>query len=337
MAMTLAEESVLEDQPLRKGVIDTLLMDSDLMRVIPFDSIAAFSVTHVRPNDISTPGYRSVGATSVTEGGGRWERVTNDISLIAHDLDVDKAIIKATGTMNRAGEARALQTQQLLKALAYQFNESFVNGSPEDDINEFEGIKSRVEAIGGNQVVDLASGGDSLKVTSSDANRRTLLDAIDQGVEAVDGNKPVTRPGQVVILGNNTTRRRLTSIYRNLGLLNTQEDAQGRFFFSVGAGGPVVLDAGIVNDSSLTGATPTKVITDTEDPGDAGNDSTSLYIMRLQENEYLWGIQEYPMEVTDIGELQSAPAFRTRVDWNPGLAQINPRAIFRLKGFKMAA
>ena len=49
MAMTLAEESVLEDQPLRKGVIDTLLMDSDLLRVIPFDSIAAFSVTYVFP------------------------------------------------------------------------------------------------------------------------------------------------------------------------------------------------------------------------------------------------------------------------------------------------
>ncbi|MCH7590347.1 type II and III secretion system protein, partial [PVC group bacterium] len=106
-------------------------------------------------------------------------------------------------------------------------------------------------------------------------------------------------------------------------LIRAIADAQGRFFQTYGEGGPALLDAGIVNDSSLLAATPTKIIPDTEDPGDGGNDSTSLYVMRLQENEYLWGIQEYPLEVEDLGILQTAPAFRTRVDaFNDGGAQI---------------
>ena len=333
MALTLAELSVLENDPLRKGVIDTLLMESELMRVVPFETIGALATEMVRPTELMVPTYRAIGTTSVAEDVAQHERVKEAVSLVTHDVDVDIALLR-----NRAGEMveadiRAVQTKAGLKAFSYLFNESFINGDQATDANEFNGIKNRVEDIGGNQVIDVAVSTSALVVKSSTANEDTFLDAINQAIYAVDGFRPTERVGGVALLMNRTTKLRLTSVFRKRALLRTVEDAQGRFFHAYGEGGPVLLDIGPVNDSSLSGGTPTLIILDTEDPGDGGNDTTSLYAVRLAEGEYLWGIQEFPLEVRDLGEVQAKPALRLRLDWAPGLAMVNPRSVARIKGF----
>src|SRR3569623_772452 len=57
--------------------------------------------------------------------------------------------------------------------------------------------------------------------------------------------------------------------------------------------------------------------------------ATSIYCVSLGDGR-LTGIQNGGMDVRDLGELQSAPVFRTRVEWFSGLAMYHGRAAARL-------
>jgi hypothetical protein len=94
---------------------------------------------------------------------------------------------------------------------------------------------------------------------------------------------------------------------------------------SVYAGVPL-LDIGTKADQI------TEIITNTEDPQNlyTSNVSTSIYAVKFGVGEFLWGIQEYPMEVMDKGLLEDKPVYRTEVDWPLGLAHVDPRCIARL-------
>jgi hypothetical protein len=87
-----------------------------------------------------------------------------------------------------------------------------------------------------------------------------------------------------------------------------------------------LVDIGVKADQT------TEIITNTEDPDGlyTSDISTSIYAVKFGIGEFLWGIQEYPMEVTDKGLLEAMPVYRTEVDWPLGLAHIDPRSIARL-------
>ena len=79
----------------------------------------------------------------------------------------------------------------------------------------------------------------------------------------------------------------------------------------------------------------TDIITNTETTtgvADGTGECTSIYAVKFGIGELTWGIQEYPIEVEDLGQLQTAPKYRTRVDWPLGLATIDPRSVCRLYG-----
>jgi hypothetical protein len=56
---------------------------------------------------------------------------------------------------------------------------------------------------------------------------------------------------------------------------------------------------------------------------------TSIYIISVG-SDMLTGIQNGNMMVTDLGELQTQPMFRTRVEWYAAIAIFNGRAVTRL-------
>ena len=79
----------------------------------------------------------------------------------------------------------------------------------------------------------------------------------------------------------------------------------------------------------------TEVILNTETTAGApsgGTENTSIYVCKFGIGTDFWGIQMYPLEVVDLGELQTAPKFRTRMDWPHSMADINPRSIARMYG-----
>lgn len=48
------------------------------------------------------------------------------------------------------------------------------------------------------------------------------------------------------------------------------------------------------------------------------------------------GLQNGPMQVTDVGELETAPQYLTRIEWYVALAVFNPKAVAKLEGVQRA-
>ena len=75
----------------------------------------------------------------------------------------------------------------------------------------------------------------------------------------------------------------------------------------------------------------------TETPNGGGTAATSsIYILSLKEG-HVCGIQSAPVSAKDLGELESKPARRTRIEWDCGMVIENPYAAARLDSITNAA
>jgi hypothetical protein len=64
--------------------------------------------------------------------------------------------------------------------------------------------------------------------------------------------------------------------------------------------------------------------------------ATSIYIVSMGADG-LTGLQNGSIDVRDMGELQTSPVYRTRVEWYNGIAIYNGRAATRLYSISDAA
>ena len=60
MPWTLAELSKIETDPLRKSVIDGLILESNLLELLPWETIGKLATTVVRYKDLPSFGYRKI-------------------------------------------------------------------------------------------------------------------------------------------------------------------------------------------------------------------------------------------------------------------------------------
>lgn len=213
----------------------------------------------------------------------------------------------------------------------FKFNDAFVNGDQGVDVDSFEGMKKRVSNAPSRMTIDLSPGaGDSLKVLATTSTEHTFIDAIHQANKFVDG--------ATHIFSNETVYLGLGQVARRLNLFQTLTDAIGRTWNSISSGSNVLpfIDVGLKSDKS------TEIITNTEDPGDGGNDSTSIYVVRMDDDEGFHGIslEGHELDVYDPlagGEMEAGPQMLRRIDWGVGLFNLSQFVICRIKGFKMAA
>lgn len=316
MALSLAELSKIETDILRKSVMDKMLMESDVMQICPWETIGQLSTGIVRYQDLPSVGFRKVNE-AWAESTGTLEQRVEHISLMGGYIDTDKAIARAKNTI---GDARAIQQDMKVKAMTYKFNETFINGDPEVDPEEFKGLLKRVDAIYAEgytgQLIDVGLGANRGFLYDTTA-RHTMLDKLDELIYAIRGHKPD------YLFMNSKCLLALRSLLRREKLLDNTRDMFDRVVDIYQ--GVRLVDIGCDADQT------TEIITNAETKG-GGTEETSIYAVRFGAGEYLWGICEYPLEVTDLGEVQTAPVFRTEVDFPLGLAMADPYAIGRLYG-----
>jgi hypothetical protein len=321
MLWTLAEFSKIETDTLRKSVIDTLIMESDALQLVPWETIGALSTTVVKYKDLPSVGFRKINA-GYSGSTGTFDQKVENISLLGGMIDTDKAIARAK---NSVADARAIQQTMMVKAIAYKFNDRFINGDPASDPEEFKGIKARVadgvaEGFTENYIDCGGTYGaarDSGFLYDS-ANAYNFLNKLDQLIYACPGHKPD------LLLMNKKCLLAVRAVLRKERLLDQSKDSFDRSV-DMYAGARLV-DIGVKADQL------TEIITNTEDPDSlyTTDVSTSIYAVKFGIGEFLWGIQEYPMEVTDKGLLEGSPVYRTEVDFPLGLAHVNARAVGRL-------
>lgn len=303
MALTLIEASKLhKGDVVRMAIIQLYAGSSGVLTHLPFDNIQGNALKYNREDALPGVGFRGINE-AYTESTGILNPITETLSIAGGDLDVDKFLLDTMGM-----DQRSVQEAMKIRALGLAWTAKFIKGDTASDPREFDGLQTRLT---GGQVIAAGntSGGDVLSLL-------TLDQLIDQ----------VENPTHLIM--NKTMRRRLTQASRSTtvgGFITWEKDAFGVQIPMYGGLPIITLDL----DNAAASILP---FTEAN-PGGGAAASTSIYCVSFREG-MLTGIQKGDIEARDLGELQTKPALRTRVEWYPGIACYHGRAAARLKGIK---
>ena len=301
MAVTLSEIAKVSQSPLQKGILLNLLRFSPLLDVVPFEPADALDNIVVRWKTLPSVASRKINA-GYDESTGDTEQVTESIRPMGGDIDVDKVLESLPNVLEKPS---VTQINMKTKAMAFYFNYLFIKGSVAVDPDAFYGLEYRVSQLPARQKFAIGSAGTPFDCTASTANEHAFVDALHEMDDLVGGAS--------AFFCNRKMRLGVGRVLRRLGLLDTTKDQFERTVYTFN--GAPIIDAGLKADKS------TEIITDTEDPGDGGNDTTSIYAVHFGQPEGLVGVQLNDLDAYLVtNELESKPSKRWRIDWVVGLA-----------------
>ena len=305
MALTLVEAAKQSQNPIQSAIIEMYAESSDILAALPFNNIQGNALRYNREETLPGIGFRGVNE-AYTESTGVINPMTEPLVIAGGDLDVDTFILTTMGA-----QQRSVQEKMKVKSLALAWTKQFLKGDSLSDPRGFDGLQARLT---GNQLMynHTTDGGDALKLSSLDA----AIDKVDNPTHLIM-NKTMVRllsaAARLTTVGGYITYelgafgRRVTR-YNDIPILVVDSDNEGT-------------DILRFNETGYTGSVA---------------NSTSIYVVNLSDG-MLTGIQSSVMDVRDLGELQTKPAVRTRVEWFAGIAMFHGKAAARLGGILNAA
>ena len=310
MGLTLIEAAKLEKgDAYKSGIIELYAGSSSILMNLPFENIQGNALKYNRESSLPGVGFRGVNE-GYTPSTGVLNPLSEALVIAGGDLDVDKFIIDTMGA-----DQRAVQEGMKTRALSLSWTRNFIKGDSETDPREFDGMQKRIV---GNQLIPAGStdGGTALSLAKLD-------EAIDQTLN----------PTHMIM--SKAMARRFTAAARTTavsGYVNYTVDQLGRRVMQYNDIPIVTVD--LDNEgNSILGFDEVSY----ESSAWGGNDTaTSIYIVSMGADA-LTGIQNGGMDVRDLGELQTQPLFRTRIEWYNGVAIFNGRAATRLGSISNAA
>jgi hypothetical protein len=305
MALTLLEAAKLETGDVyRAGVIELYAGSSDILMNLPFDDIPGNAMKYNREASLPGVGFRGVNE-SYTPSTGILNPLTESLVIAGGDLDVDKFIVDTMGA-----NQRTTQEAMKVRALSLAWTAKFIKGDNQSDPREFDGLQTRI--VGAQKIAaGSTANGSALSLTKLD-------EAIDQTLN----------PTHLIM--SKAMRRRMTQASRSTtvgGFITTTKDAFGRPV-SVYADLPI-----LTMDLDHLGAA---ILPFTEAATSGTATATSIYVVSFGDGAVM-GLQNGGIDVRDLGELQTSPLYRTRVEWYNGFGAFNGRAATRLWSIADAA
>jgi hypothetical protein len=307
-AVTLAEAAKLSDTKLKQGIVQTFRIESPILDRIPFLEIDGNAYAYNEEAALPGVEFRAVNA-SYSESTGTVNQKTETLVILGGDADVDRFIQKTRSNLN---DQRATQTTLKVKAAAYKFQDTFINGDTAVDANSFDGLKKRLT---GAQVIDAGVNGLAV-LGADDAARHAFFDKLDELIAAAGGAD--------ALYMNSLVLAKVKAAARRLLMFTTTRDEFGRQIATYN--GVPLLDIGKKADGTL-------IIPQTETQG-TSNVASSIYAVRFGQDEgdrAVTGLTNGGVQVDDLGQLESKPAYRTRIEFYTGLAVFGPGAA-RLRG-----
>lgn len=299
MGLTLLEAAKLETGNLYKsGVIELYAGSSDILQNLPFENILGGSLTYNREQKMPGIGFRGVNE-SYTPSTGILNPLTEVLVIAGGELDVDKFIIQTRGA-----QQRTVQEAMKIRALSLAWTRKFIKGDSSSDPREFDGIQTR--CVGG-QVIDAGSTANGAALSLA-----VLDEAYDQTYNPTHWimSKAMARKFGAAA--------RDTSVSGNIDWAVNQLGQKVRTY----AGLPI-----LTVDLDQNGD---QILPFTEAAASGTDTATSIYCVGFGPDS-LTGIQNGGMMVDDLGILQTAPIYRTRLEWYVALAAYNGRSITRVR------
>lgn len=298
-ALTLLEASKLNNfTEYQSAVIEIYSGSSDVLRVLPFQDIAGNSYSYNQESTLPGIGFRGYNE-AYTASVGILNPVTERLVIAGGEVDVDKAIDK-TMPGNRE-----VQEAMKIRALGLAWTRKFVKGDQTSDPREFDGLQTRIT---GDQLMSAGatSGGAALSLAKLDE----LIDQV------MDCN---------YLLMSKDMARKFSAAARSStvgGYITFDRNDLGRRVLAYD--GKEILTLDLDNEEA-------EILPFTEAASTGGSTATSIYALSINPG-MLTGLQHNSgMEVSDLGELESKPAYRTRIEWLSGIMIQHGRAAARLR------
>lgn len=292
MPLTLEEAGKLSQDMLLKGVVETIIEESAVLRYLPFIKVVGNSLRYNQELTLGNVDFYSVGDTW-TESAMTVSERTAQLAILGGDADVDAFLQQ---TYSDPNDLRALMVAAKAKSLANKFNDTFFNGDSALDAKQFDGLRKLSE---GTRTMSKGLDGTPLDLGQLDE----LIDMIKPGLPHV-------------LFMSKKTRRKLSNLRRASGtVLETSTDSFGRRVLTYD-GLPVEVDDHIPDD---------------EVHGTSVNCS-SIYALQFGFQTGLCGLENGGIQVQPLGALETKDAWRTRIKWYTGLALFRDVALARLEG-----
>lgn len=295
--LTMLEAAKLMTNPLAQGVVEVFAATNPVLERLPFIDIQGNAYRYNREGTLPGIAFRGLNE-GYSESTGVLNPQVETLTICGGDSDYDRALVAMGAGSN---DIRAAHDAMKAKALALTWLKTFFDGDSSSEPREFDGINRRLT---GAQVLDAGAGGAAL-----------TLDMLDRLIDAVQGTP-------TALLMNKTCRRKVSALVRASGAaIETVNDAFGRQLQAY-AGVPIA----VVEDD----AEGNPILGFDEDDGAGNADTASIYAVKFA-LDGLHGIQTAPMDVRDLGELDTKPVLRTRIEWYSGLVVKHPKAAARLR------
>lgn len=305
MALTLVEAAKMESGDIvRQAVIELYAGSSDVLMNLPFENITGNAMKYNREDSLPGVGFRGVNE-GYTPSTGVLNPLVETLVIAGGDLDVDKFIVDTMGA-----NIRSTQEAMKVRALSLAWTKKFIKGDSASDPREFDGLQVRVT---GSQKIQAGATANGTPLSLA-----VLDQAIDQTINPT------------CLLMNKAMRRRLTAAARSTtvgGYITYGADAFGRRVTQYNDLPIYVVDL----DNAGAAILP---FTEAATSGTAT--ATSIYVLSLGDGA-VQGLQNGGVDVRDLGELQTAPVYRTRVEWYNGFGVYNGRAVTRVWSISDAA
>lgn len=304
--LTLHEASKLVDGDLkRSAIIEMFAGSADIVGALPLMDIPGNSYSYSQEAKLPSVGFRGYNQ-SYTPSIGVVNPQSETLRIAGGELDVDTALVKTHGM-----GVRATHEAMQVKAFGQKIAAAFINGDSSDGVS-FDGLRVRVR---GYQL--LAANEDT-----PNANAPLSLATLDEAIDRVDG------PTHIIM--SKRMRNKLSQAAKDRdvgGDLQWGKDDFGK-------------RVGFYNDLPI-------LITEDDDKGDriidfneagpaGGANTSSIYVVSFGEGKIV-GLQNGIMDVRDLGEIDAAPVYRTRVEWLIAMAVMHGKAVSRVWGITDAA
>lgn len=335
MPLSLAEAAKASTDSLQRGVLETFVQESNVLDRLPMLSIEGNAYAYNQEESLPGVAFRAVNA-SYPESTGTINQATESLSILGGDADVDRFIVQTRGNLM---DQRALQTRLKVKAASLFYADAFINGgtdtasslTAEGHVAEgnakalskakraaeegdfapatagFDGLKARLTD---NQTID--GTGIGLDGVMDNAKAFDFFDLLDEALGAVPG----VTGSNGVIYANSSLIRKIISATRRINGGSVEwlsDDMTGKR--TIQWNGVPVVDLGV------NGA------------GDDIIPGSDLYVVKFGRDESdggVTGLTNGGVQVRDLGELDSKPVFRTRLEFYTGLAVFGGKAAARV-------
>ncbi len=312
MALTLAQAAAQSTDQIAAGVIRTLVPASFLLDRLNFETIEGNAFKYYKDSALPGAEFRAVNA-SYAESTGTLATDTESLVILGGDADVDRFLQL---TRSNLMDQRATQIEMKARAVAHKFNDSFINGDTAVDANSFNGLKKRLT---GTQLI--SSGTNGAVINTDSTTRQAFFDKLDELQSVV--------PNVDMFVTNANILAKFRSAARRETMTATTVDTLGRTVDTYN--GIPFVDIGNKADG-------TAIIPQTETQG-TSTDAASIYAIHFgagAPDQGVVGLTNGGVQVMDLGQLETKPVFRTRIEWFVGLALFGPKPAARLSGVRAA-